>query len=62
MILRSTDDVINRFADAGLRLFDKANRYDYGDIELHEEFKKMAKIYYAELFMNATDEVMNDRT
>jgi aryl-alcohol dehydrogenase-like predicted oxidoreductase len=58
MILRSTDDVLDRFADAGLRLFDKANRYEYGDMELHEEFKKMAKVYLAELFMNATDEVM----
>ena len=59
MILRSTDDVLNRFADAGLRLFDRAIRDDYGDIELHEEFKKMAKVYFSELFMNATDEVMN---
>ena len=52
------EDIINRFADAGLRLFDKANRYNYTDDEIHAEFKKMAKVYLAELFMNATDEVM----
>ena len=62
MILRSTDDVLNRFATAGLRLFDKAEIHDYTDDEIHNEFKKMAKVYFTELFMNATDAVMNDRT
>ena len=58
MILRSTDEILNRFADAGLRLFDLAELKHYTDDEIHAEFKKMAKVYFAELFMNATDEVM----
>ena len=58
MILRSTDEILNRFADAGLRLFDTADIYKYSDDDIRNEFKKMAKVYFAELFMNATDEVM----
>ena len=58
MILKSIDDILNRYADSGLALFDKAIRDDWDDDTIRRKLKKLYVIYRTEEDLAVADERM----